>query len=63
MTKKELVKLIEFFDDEIEIFVLDCNNMPLSIKHVAYVPMSADESASLEIIPMGSHTDMKNWLG
>ena len=63
MTKEELIKLIEPFSNEIEIFVLDCNEMPLSIKHVAYVPPVDNEPASLEIIPMGSHKEMKYWLG
>jgi len=54
MTKGELIHALTPFMDEIEIFVLDCNNMPLSIKHVCYV-LEVNQTATIELVPMGSH--------
>lgn len=36
MKKKELVQLLEPFDDEIDIFIIDQNDLVQKIKHIYY---------------------------
>ena len=53
MNKGQLLRALQPFTDEIDIYVLDSQDMPLSIKHIDYT--GHDRVACIEIVPMGSH--------
>jgi len=59
MKKWELIKLLQPFTDDVEIYVLDCQSMPLDIKHIDYIPITDEEQTRIEIVPMGSHQEDK----